>query len=110
TFKYSGLQSKRNVDGSLTISFDITNTGDRQGAEIAQVYVTPVDASSRPAKELKGFTKLSLAPGEKRRAVVTIPSTALRRYDTTLGKWMPLEVASILVGLSSDSLPLETTL
>lgn len=110
TFEYSGLMTKRNVDGSLTVSFDITNTGDRQGAEIAQVYVTPVDASSRPAKELKGFTKLSLAPGEKRRAEVTIPSTALRRYDATLGKWMPLEVASILVGPSSDSLPLETTL
>lgn len=110
TFEYSRLDCNRNGDGSLTVSFDITNTGVREGSEIAQVYVTPADASSRPAKELKGFTKLSLAPGETRRAEVHIPSTALRRYDAAHRRWMPLEVASILVGPSSASLPLRTTL
>lgn len=110
TFEYSGLETRRNDDGSLTVSFDITNTGDREGSETAQVYVTPADASSRPAKELKGFTKLRLAPGETRRAEVLVPATALRRYDASLGKWMPLEVATVLVGSSSSALPLQSHL
>ena len=68
TFDYSGLKVMRSGDG-LDVTFVVTNTGTRKGSEIAQVYIEPCD-SSRPVKELKGFAKLELAPGESRRVTI----------------------------------------
>lgn len=108
TFDYSGLKVMRSGDG-LDVTFVVTNTGTRKGSEIAQVYIEPCD-SSRPVKELKGFAKLELAPGESRRVTINIPATALRQFDTTTHDWKPLPVAAVMAGPSSAVLPLKAEL
>jgi beta-glucosidase len=70
---------------SVTLEFDIINQGIRAGSESAQVYVGDVESIvPRPRKELKGFTKVMLAPGERRRVAVTLEPRALSFYDATL--------------------------
>ncbi len=75
-------------DGMVTVSFDVTNTGAREGSEVAQVYVGDRHASvPRPVKELKGFAKIHLMPGETRRASVTLDRRALSFYDVNSKQW-----------------------
>jgi beta-glucosidase len=68
TFEYSEPKVSRasmTAGESITVSVDVTNTGQRSGAEVVQMYITDVVSQmTRPAKELKGFTKVNLAPGE----------------------------------------------
>ncbi len=111
TFEYSDPAVRRSGD-SLIVSFDLTNTGDRQGAEVSQVYVTPdkAEASGRPVRELKGFTKTILNPGERRRVEIIVPAEALRRYDTSTNSWQPLSVGSVSIGSSSRDLPLRVNI
>jgi beta-glucosidase len=110
TFDYSDLRAERCGD-SIVVTFSVTNTGKRAGAEVSQVYVEPVDPDGvRPLRELKGFAKTSLAPGETRRIEVVIPAVALRRFDNSTRDWAPLPVAGISVGPSSRSLPLHQAL
>ena len=70
TFKISNLQlsnPRMGADGTLTVTVDVENTGQRSGDEVVQLYIRDVVASmSRPVKELKGFQRLTLKPGEKR--------------------------------------------
>ena len=90
-FKYSNLAISPDVmkqDGMATVSFDVSNTGGREGSEIAQVYVGDRHASvPRPLKELKGFAKIHLMPGETRRASVTLDRRALSFYDVNSKQW-----------------------
>jgi beta-glucosidase len=61
------------ADGKLTVSVDVENTGPRAGDEVVQLYVRDVVASmTRPVKELKGFERVTLQPGEKRRIEFTL--------------------------------------
>lgn len=108
TFAYSDPEVKRSGD-SLIVSFDLKNTGDREGAEVSQVYVSPVrsEASGRPIRELKGFAKTRLVPGESRRVEIVLPADILRRYDSASGSWQPLTVGTVSVGPSSRDLPLQ---
>jgi len=90
-FKYSNLAISPDImkeDGTITVSFDVTNTGEREGSEVAQVYVGDRHASvPRPVKELKGFAKIHLMPGETHRASVTIDRRALSFYDVSNKRW-----------------------
>jgi beta-glucosidase len=73
----------------VTVSFDVTNAGDRAGAEVAEVYVGALHPHMiRPVKELKGFAKTYLAPGETKRIAITLDSRAFSYYDTTKHRWM----------------------
>jgi beta-glucosidase len=66
TFKYSNLATKVNDDGSVTVSADVENTGDRDGDEVAQLYLTDIYTSViTPIMELKGVHRISLKKGEK---------------------------------------------
>lgn len=66
------------VDGSITVTCDVTNTGDCEGSEVAQLYVRDlVGTLIRPVKELKDFEKISLKPGEKKTVSFTLPASAL---------------------------------
>lgn len=66
------------ADGTLTVTCDITNTGDVAGREVAQLYVRDLVGSlARPVKELKDFQKISLAPGETKTVTFTLPASAL---------------------------------
>lgn len=85
TFDYSNLNTdKETYDQADTIqaTFTLTNTGDREGAEVAQLYVSdPVCSVMRPVKELKGFKKVFLKPGESRRITLDIPVSSLTFYS-----------------------------
>jgi len=94
------------------VSFDVTNTGKREGAEVGQVYVaddhSPVE---RPAKELKGFVKIKLKAGEKRRVEVKLGQRDLSYYDVDSKGWRatPGQFA-VLVGSSSENIQLQGSL
>ena len=76
TFEYSNLRlSAKEIrrDEKITVSVDIKNTGDRTGSEIVQLYIHDELASiARPVKELKGFAKIKLEPGELKTVSFTI--------------------------------------
>ncbi|MFN2131981.1 MAG: beta-glucosidase, partial [Anaerolineae bacterium] len=92
SYAYSNLrvsaQSFTDVDG-LTVSVDVTNTGDVAGKEIVQVYVHDVAARlSRPVKELKGFAKVALQPGETRTVTLELDARAFAYYDPAYQRWV----------------------
>jgi beta-glucosidase len=109
TFKYGNLAVKPvSGSGSYEASFDVTNTGSREGAEVAQVYVGDTHAKvPRPAKELKGFSKVSLRPGETKRVTILLDSRALAYYDVNAKQWRA-EPGNfdVLVGHSSAQIEL----
>lgn len=75
-------------DGRIVLSIDVTNTGARAGAEVVQLYVGDREASvPRPVKELKGFRKVSLAPGETRTVEFVVTPEALSFYDAERHAW-----------------------
>lgn len=91
------------ADGSVTVSVDVTNTGDRPGAEVVQVYVRrPHSALVRPDRELRGFAKVRLAPGETRTVAIDLGPRAFAHYDPAAAAWC-VEAGGfeILVGTSS---------
>lgn len=92
TFAYGKPRADRQgmtAGETLTITVPVTNTGDREGAEIVQLYVTDVKAPlQRPAKELKGFRKVLLAPGETREVTFTITPDDLAYFDADAHDWM----------------------
>lgn len=87
TFEYGkGKLSKSSMkaDGKVTLTIPVTNTGDREGEEIVQVYVKSLDYPEAPIKSLKGFTKLKLAPGETAKAVITLDGESFEYYDASI--------------------------
>ena len=92
TFEYAGKSriEKSADDTSLfTLHTSIKNAGDREGAETVQLYIRDVKSSlPRPVKELKGFQKLTLAPGEQRDITFTIDKSMLSYYDDSKGEWV----------------------
>jgi beta-glucosidase len=111
TFKYGGLAiapATLDGDGPVKVSFDITNVGKRAGAEVAQLYVGDRHAQvPRPPKELKGFAKVTLKPGETRRVELPLDRRAVSYYDVTTKEWRadPGEF-DVLVGSSSQKIDL----
>lgn len=112
TFEYSDfkISSKKIKDtDTVTASFKIKNTGDRDGAEIAQLYVAqPGSTVYRPEKELKGFKKVFLKVGEEKEIEIELSKRAFAFYDVDLADWH-VETAKyeILVGSSSRDLRLK---
>lgn len=110
-FQYAALRSSlaAGADGpSATISLDLTNAGEREGAEVVQVYVRPLKPPvERPVKELKAFAKVRLRPGEKRTVTVTLGPRAFAYYAPEARAW---RIASgtyqLLVGASSQDIRL----
>ncbi|MGB5189463.1 fibronectin type III-like domain-contianing protein, partial [Robiginitalea sp.] len=107
SFKISQLNTNAKNYGSqdtVTISFEIENTGTRAGAEVVQVYMGKPDSEiERPTRELKGFQKLDLKPGESQTAEISIPVSSFRYYNEDISDWQ-LEpgVYSLYVGNASD--------
>ncbi|WCN05046.1 glycoside hydrolase family 3 C-terminal domain-containing protein [Streptomyces sp. M92] len=90
TFAYSGLRAKVSEDGAaVTVTVTVTNTGDRTGREVVQVYSAgPADSEvARPPRELRGFASVSPAPGESREAVVVLARADLAHYSAREGGW-----------------------
>lgn len=104
TFEYSDIL----LDG-LTVSFNLTNTGKVAGAEIAQLYIEKVDSKIfRSKKELKGFDKVYLQPGEKKRVTLALTKRDFSYYNPEMKEW---EIESgnykIQVGSSIQAIHLE---
>ncbi len=90
TFAYDKLavSPERTRDGIVRVSFDVTNTGAREGADVAQVYVSEANPKlPRPPQELKGFAKVSLRPGETKRVTVELGPRSFSYYDVKRGAW-----------------------
>ena len=84
---------------------DVRNTGSVAGAEVLQLYISDSKSSQpRPVKELKGFKKVSLAPGEKQQVDFTIDRSALSFYDETTGDWTA-EPGEFVVTVNNSSAP-----
>ena len=111
TFDYSNLNVSR-IDGTLEISCDISNTGKLKGAEVVQLYVgDPVSTVARPVKELKGFDKIELEPGETKKVIFNIDVKDIGYYNVLLREWVtePGEYI-IYVGASSADIKLKETI
>ena len=93
-------------NGSIRISADVTNTGDRAGAEVVQLYIGDEQSSlPRPVKELKGFQKVSLNPGQTRTVTFEITPGMLQYYDDAKGAWVAEPGAfTAYVGAASDDI------
>ncbi|MGA9978430.1 MAG: glycoside hydrolase family 3 C-terminal domain-containing protein, partial [Candidatus Sulfotelmatobacter sp.] len=112
TFAYSKLAvtpQTGNLNEPVSVSFDVKNTGRREAAEVAELYVGDSHASvPRPVKELKAFAKVSLKPGETRRVTLMLERRAFSFYDVQKKDWNaePGDF-EILVGSSSDNIQLQ---
>ena len=106
TFAYGTPKLSRSTmtpDGTVTVSVDVTNTGDVAGAEVVQFYVADPDASvDRPVKELKGFGKVFLEPGETKTVSAVLDRKALSFFDAEKHAWVAEPGRfDVLVGASS---------
>jgi beta-glucosidase len=111
-FEYSDLKlvSGQSQKGPvLAVTFDVKNAGSREGSEVAQVYVgDPRSSLPRPVKELKGFRKISLKPGEKQSVRVVLDQSAFAFYDPERRGWVAERGDfRIMVGSSSRDLRLQ---
>lgn len=91
TFRYDDFRftsAAMAPGGSITVSANVTNTGDRAAEEVVQLYVhDPVASVARPVKELKGFARVALGPGETKRVSFEIDARALRFWGSA-GAWV----------------------
>ena len=91
TFEYSNAKAAKasmKADGTMKVTVDVKNTGDRDGHEIVQLYIAdPVASIDRPVKELKGFEKVYLKAGEKKTVSFEIDAADLSFYDVVKGGW-----------------------
>lgn len=109
TFSFDNLEVRNKGRHNVEVSFDVTNTGRCEASEVAQVYVTDDECRvARPAKELKGFEKVCLKPGETRRVVVLLDDEAFYYYDLDRREFViDPGLFTIQVGNSSDNLILK---
>ena len=113
TFGYSKLEVtplRGNLSEPVSVSFDVKNTGNRVAAEVAELYVGDSHASvPRPIKELKGFAKVNLKPGETKHVILTLDRRSFSLYDVGKKDWSaePGDF-TILVGSSSDNIQLQS--
>jgi beta-glucosidase len=111
-FKFSNLSVTGHDSSNVNVSFDLTNTGTREAAEVAELYISDTHASlPRPPKELKGFSKVTLRPGETKTVNLKLDSRDFSYYDPAAKSWKvaPGEFG-ILVGDSSDNIVLQGSL
>ena len=107
SFKLGNVVADRKemtADEKISFRVNVTNTGNRAGAEVVQLYVSDLKASvDRPVKELKAFQKVFLQPGESREVTLTIDKSALSFYDEATSQWKA-EAGDFeaLVGTASD--------
>jgi beta-glucosidase len=108
TYTYDNLKVEKDGD-SFTVTYSISNTGKREGKEISQVYLAKTDSKfERPAKELKGFNKVSVKPGETTNVTVTINKKDLMIYDDKSNQWyFEPGKYQVIVGASSKDIKLK---
>jgi beta-glucosidase len=110
TFSYSGLRVSRTASGA-GVTMTITNTGKRAGAEVAQVYVAAPAAAGEAPKQLKGYQKVFLDPGQAASATVPLDNRAFAQWDTNDHTWhITPGIYQVLVGSSSRDIRAQSSL
>lgn len=108
TFEYgkpTATSKTMSADGNLTIKISVKNTGNREGQEVVQMYISDIKSSlPRPVKELKGFQKIKLAPGEEKTVTFTIDKEALSFFDDAQHAWIaePGKFEAIIAASAAD--------
>jgi len=109
TFDFGAPAVEATADGGIHVSVDVTNSGDRDGREVVQVYVAlPGSAVTRPVRELKGFANVAIAAGATESVVIEIPADDLAYYDTDLAGWI-VEGGDYVVSVGASSRDLRGT-
>ena len=102
TFAYSGLEVAAD-----SVSVTVTNTGDRPGADVVQVYVEPLESPVRsPVRELRAFRKVWLGPGQAITVTIPLDARAFSHWDVATGDWQSGGAYEIAVGVSASSMVL----
>lgn len=102
SFAYSNLRAEKTENG-ITATVTVSNTGDRAGDEVVQLYLGyPESAVDRPIRQLRGFERVSLAPGEKKDVAIFCPIDKLKYYEASTRKWI-LENTDIQVSVGPSS-------
>jgi beta-glucosidase len=115
SFRYSNLRMSAPVlkkDGAVTISLEVKNMGPRSGEDVVQLYVAHLKSKvERPIKELKGFQRVSLKPGETKTVRIPIRAEMLAYWDEHQNQWIvEEEPVSIMVGRSSADIQIKQTI
>lgn len=112
-FKYDKITMEKNLvsgEESIKVSIELKNTGDREGAEVVQLYIQDIESSlPRPFKELKGFKKIFLKSSQKKTINFELHREDLAFFDENLNDWIVEDGRfKILIGSSSEDIGLET--
>jgi beta-glucosidase len=112
SFSYANLRTSKESAGpndTVMVSVDITNSGKRAGDEVVQLYVEHVGSSvERPIRDLRGYRRLTLAPGETKTVQLPLPVSSLAYWDESSHRWaIEAEQVRIRVGASSADLRLD---
>jgi beta-glucosidase len=115
TFTYANLRTSADSAGAndtVMVSVDVTNSGKRSGDEVVQLYVEHVGSSvERPIRELRGYRRLTLAPGETRTVQMPLLVSSLAYWDDAGHRWVvEPDAVRIRVGASSGDLRLDRTI
>jgi beta-glucosidase len=115
TFRFANLHTSAPTlaaDGSLNVSVDVTNTGDRAGDEVVQLYVAwPQPQVVRPREELEGFQRVTLNPGETKTVTLPLKASQLAFWDVGTHAFRVLkEPIQVMVGDSSANLPVNASI
>jgi beta-glucosidase len=115
TFAYSNLKVTDEIikkQDKIIVSASIKNTGKCAGDEVAQLYIQHLDSKiKRPIKELKGFTRITLKPGETRMVHFELKIDDLKYWNTSKQNWtLEKDKIKIMVGTSSANIKLENTI
>ncbi len=115
SFEYSNLKSsarKIGGEGSITFSVDVRNTGKRAGDEVVQMYVSHVGSKvDRPREELKGFKRVTLAPGKKTTVQFPLKASDLAYWSVAKGAWdVERDQINVQIGSSSADIKLKSTM
>ena len=112
TFTYANLRTSTDsaaARDTVTVSVDVTNSGRRAGDEVVQLYVQHVGSSvERPIRDLRGYRRLTLAPGETRTVQMRLPISSLAYWDATADRWVvERQQVRLQVGASSSDIRLD---
>ncbi|WTR18899.1 glycoside hydrolase family 3 C-terminal domain-containing protein [Streptomyces sp. NBC_00138] len=111
SFSFSNLKVGALTNGQATVTATVTNTGSRAGDEVAQLYVGDPGAAGEPPHQLKGFQRVTLAPGASGTVTFTVGAHDLASWSTASNSWVAAAGSyQILVGDSSRNLPLTGSL
>ncbi len=114
TFEYSGLEidnKEPKATDTITVKVTVTNTGDREGKEVVQLYVRDIVSSvSTPVQQLKGFAKVNLKPGESQMVEIKLPMKELSLWNAKMEEVVEPGDFELQVGTASDDIRCKTTI